>query len=93
LLGAIVLEALDLLVDCRKQRVVPRDPRGAVYELNEDWPIPGVASPLITLACSMRASEPTMPVGCLNESRQGLKTCGSGRRHLLYLAFSFSRSR
>ncbi len=33
LIGAIVLEALDLLVDCQTQRVVPRDPRGAVYEI------------------------------------------------------------
>ncbi len=33
LVGAIVLEALDLLVDCRRQRVVPRDPHGAVYEI------------------------------------------------------------
>jgi len=33
LIGAIVLEALDLLVDCRKQRVVPRDPHGAIYEI------------------------------------------------------------
>ncbi len=33
LVGAIVLEDLDLLVDCQKQRVVPRDPRGAIYEI------------------------------------------------------------
>lgn len=33
LVGAIVLEALDLLVDCQSQRVVPRDPSGAVYEI------------------------------------------------------------
>jgi predicted aspartyl protease len=33
LMGAIVLEALDLLVDCQAQRVVPRDPRGAIYEI------------------------------------------------------------
>ena len=33
LVGAIVLEALDLLVDCQNQRVVPRDPRGAIYEI------------------------------------------------------------
>jgi predicted aspartyl protease len=33
LIGAIVLEALDLLVDCKAQRVIPRDPRGAIYEL------------------------------------------------------------
>lgn len=33
LIGAIVLEALDLLVDCKRGRVVPRDPHGAFYEL------------------------------------------------------------
>lgn len=33
LVGAIVLEDLDLLVDCVAQRVVPRDPRGAIYEI------------------------------------------------------------
>ena len=33
LLGAIVLEALDLLVDCRNNRVVPRDPSGPIYEI------------------------------------------------------------
>lgn len=33
LIGAIVLEALDLLVDCKNQRVVPRDPHGAFYEI------------------------------------------------------------
>jgi predicted aspartyl protease len=33
LIGAIVLEALDLLVDCKHQRVIPRDPRGAIYEI------------------------------------------------------------
>ncbi len=33
LIGAIVLEALDLLVDCTTQRVVPRDPAGPIYEL------------------------------------------------------------
>ena len=33
LVGAIVLEDLDLLVDCSAQRVVPRDPRGAIYEI------------------------------------------------------------
>jgi len=32
LLGAIVLEDLDLLVDRTAQRVVPHDPRGAIYE-------------------------------------------------------------
>jgi hypothetical protein len=33
LVGAIVLEALDLLVDCKTRRVVPRDPSGAIYEI------------------------------------------------------------
>ena len=33
LIGAIVLEALDLLVDCKHQRLVPRDPSGPVYEI------------------------------------------------------------
>jgi predicted aspartyl protease len=33
LIGAIVLEDLDLLVDCQQQRVVPRDPHGAIYEI------------------------------------------------------------
>jgi predicted aspartyl protease len=33
LLGAIVLEDLDLLVDCPNERVVPRDPSGAIYEI------------------------------------------------------------
>jgi len=33
LIGAIVLEALDLLVDCRRQRLVPRDARGPVFEI------------------------------------------------------------
>jgi len=33
LIGAIVLEALDLLVDCKEQRVVPRDPSGPIYEI------------------------------------------------------------
>jgi predicted aspartyl protease len=33
LIGAIVLEQLDLLVDCRQQRLVPRDPSGPVYEI------------------------------------------------------------
>jgi predicted aspartyl protease len=33
LVGAIVLEDLDLLVDCQKQRVVPRDPAGALFEI------------------------------------------------------------
>lgn len=33
LIGAIVLEALDLLVDCKEQRVFPRDPSGPIYEI------------------------------------------------------------
>ncbi len=33
LVGAIVLEALDLLVDCTHQRLVPRDPRYVVSEI------------------------------------------------------------
>lgn len=33
LIGAIVLEDLDLLIDCQNECVVPRDPRGAVYEI------------------------------------------------------------
>ena len=33
LIGAIVLEALDLLVNCAHQRLVPRDPRHVIYEI------------------------------------------------------------
>ncbi len=33
LIGAIVLEDLDLLVDCVTQQVVPRDPSGATSEI------------------------------------------------------------
>ena len=33
LIGAIVLEDLDLLVDCAAQRVVPRDPKGETFEI------------------------------------------------------------
>jgi hypothetical protein len=33
LIGAIVLEDLDLLVDSTHQHVIPRDPHGAVYEI------------------------------------------------------------
>jgi predicted aspartyl protease len=33
LIGAIVLEDLDLLVDCQHQRLIPRDPSGPVYEI------------------------------------------------------------
>lgn len=33
LIGAIVLEDLDLIVDCPHERLVPRDPRGQVHEI------------------------------------------------------------
>jgi predicted aspartyl protease len=33
LIGAIVLEELDLLVDCTHQRLVPRDPRYVISEI------------------------------------------------------------
>jgi predicted aspartyl protease len=33
LIGAIVLEDLDLLVDCANQQVIPRDPSGPIYEI------------------------------------------------------------
>jgi predicted aspartyl protease len=33
LIGAIILEDLDLLVDCVTRKVVPRDPAGATYEI------------------------------------------------------------
>lgn len=33
LIGALVLEGLDLLVDCRREKLVPRDPSGPVYEI------------------------------------------------------------
>ena len=33
LIGAIVLEDLDLLVDCTNQRLVPRDPKYVVSEI------------------------------------------------------------
>lgn len=33
LIGAIVLEDLDLLVDCKKQRLFPREPESQVYEI------------------------------------------------------------
>jgi hypothetical protein len=33
LVGAIILEDLDLLVDCVTQQVIPRDPAGAMYEI------------------------------------------------------------
>ena len=33
LVGAIVMEDLDLLVDCAKQTVVPRDPSGIISEV------------------------------------------------------------
>ena len=33
LIGAIVFEDLDLLVDCVDQRLIPRDPSGPTYEI------------------------------------------------------------
>ena len=33
LIGAIVLEELDLLVDCSRERLIPRDPSGPLYEI------------------------------------------------------------
>jgi hypothetical protein len=33
LIGAIVLEALDMLVDCTNQRLVPRDPHQIISEI------------------------------------------------------------
>jgi len=33
LIGAIVLEALDLLVDSTRSRLIPRDPSGPTYEI------------------------------------------------------------
>lgn len=33
LIGAIVLEDLDFLVDCKEQRLVPRDPSGPLSEI------------------------------------------------------------
>ncbi len=33
LIGGIVLEDLDLLVDCQNRQLVPRDPRMALYEI------------------------------------------------------------
>ena len=32
-IGAMVLEGLDLLVDCQRQRLIPRDPSGPLYEI------------------------------------------------------------
>ncbi len=32
LIGAMVLEDLDFLVDCKRQRLVPRDPKGILTE-------------------------------------------------------------
>ncbi len=34
LIGAIVLEDLDLLVDCRTQTLHPRDPKQVIYEID-----------------------------------------------------------
>ena len=33
LIGAIVLEELDLIVDCVSQQVLPRDPKGIIAEI------------------------------------------------------------
>jgi predicted aspartyl protease len=33
LIGALVLEDLDFLVDCKAQKLIPRDPRGIVSEV------------------------------------------------------------
>ncbi|MBI1831779.1 MAG: hypothetical protein HYR84_10050 [Planctomycetes bacterium] len=33
LIGAIVFEQLDLRVDCKKGRLIPRDPEGVVAEI------------------------------------------------------------
>jgi len=33
LIGAAVLEVLDLLVDCKNQKLIPRDPKGPIYEI------------------------------------------------------------
>ena len=33
LIGAFVLEVLDLLVDCKEQRLMPRDPSGPIFEI------------------------------------------------------------
>ena len=33
LVGAIVLEDLDLFIDCVSQEVIPRDPRGETFEI------------------------------------------------------------
>jgi predicted aspartyl protease len=33
LIGAVVLEVLDLLVDCRTQTLQPRDPKGIIAEI------------------------------------------------------------
>jgi predicted aspartyl protease len=33
LVGAIVLEQMDLLVDCQRQHLIPRDPQGPIYEI------------------------------------------------------------
>src|SRR5262249_16202122 len=35
LIAPIVLQAVHLLGDCKTQQVVPRDPRGAIYEIEK----------------------------------------------------------
>lgn len=37
LIGAIVLEAFDLLPDCTNQRLIPRDPRFITSEIGSDY--------------------------------------------------------
>jgi hypothetical protein len=44
LLGAIVLEDLDLLVDCPSDRVVPGDPNIQVHEIELEAPIFTISS-------------------------------------------------
>jgi predicted aspartyl protease len=41
LVGAIVLEDLDFLVDCQNQRLVPRDPNRIISEIECAEPVPG----------------------------------------------------
>ena len=33
LIGAVVLETLDLIVDCKKNQLIPRDPNGIISEV------------------------------------------------------------
>jgi hypothetical protein len=44
LVGAVVLEVLDFLVDCNKQRLYPRDPEQVVADVGADpWHPPSPA--------------------------------------------------